>query len=752
MHSLCVRFAAFVASLLFLTSQAFAQAPCEQIVVDTAGVLRDIPAVEAAARELEAHGAVVRVRVAPDHSPSPNLDQHIDAVRAGVCQSWTGGDGEIRRNMIVLYVTMNRQLGLYFGDQWDSELERSWPSIAGQTMKPLLQAGRLDQALVAALNRITTIAEGDSAIATAPAVVESVTVRAEPREPFDWTPIAWVLALIVFVLALIFGGRRVYGLWEHHNKVEGARRGKQQEAINAFGEARALIESVHKLKDKLTPRLTSEQGEELTKWAGATQLSSWSAKLTAIDSRLASPEGAFNNLTDPHGEGGTVEEYEQVLQATNGILENLRALNTELIELSSQIQTAETNHRDFPALKARVTEVVSGARDRISAVKGFKVEGFLTALQEAEEKGLTSADALFGERHYTEATEKLNALEVVVTTLAQDAEHLPERKRTLLAGVHTVEGTLQSLKALRENTRATFTSIEARFAPRCIGSVIGNGSQAEKLLAEVHTICRDIIRSADAEDWVSAETALTRAEALVDEAEGLLSAIEELRERLEADHSAATDEVAEADRSIKVAREYLEAHPEDTSAAEHAPKLKEAERLLEKAEQMLAETRPDVVEALKVAMSADEHADDVYEKAVSDYEAAERKRARAAKLARDVESALDEAERYQRNHSSDVGSDAKRRLREAREAWDAQRRTPGDIDQLIIIATSVNSDVGSALSSAKNDVRSAESANTGGGSISWNTPSSHTTGGGSMEWSSPASDPSPGTGGGSTSW
>jgi uncharacterized membrane protein YgcG len=152
-------FAVLVPCGVAFASAALALAPCDQVVVDTAGALHNIPGIEAAAAKLAAAtGAEVRVRIEPSFRPDANLDFHVEAITDNVCKAWTNFNQHRRENLILFWVTNNpdsKGVGLYYGDMWRADLDRDWPKMLSGKIIPALKVGNYDGAIIAGLNAVS---------------------------------------------------------------------------------------------------------------------------------------------------------------------------------------------------------------------------------------------------------------------------------------------------------------------------------------------------------------------------------------------------------------------------------------------------------------------------------------------------------------------------------------------------------------------------------------------------------------------
>ena len=738
-RQLCIRFLVLVTTLLLFSTRSFALAPCDTSVVDAAGVLRDIPSIQTAVAKLEELGAKVWVRVSSNSGPDANLDSYAAGVRDTVCpRVWAASSGTWRSNAVVFWVSMDRKVGLYYGQQWPGLIGSTVRNDIINGMKPILKTGDIDGAFVKAINDVTTIItnsrrQPDPIISSS--AVEAVKPVIIQREPTDWSPFAWVFGIGLVLSVLIIGGRRGYAVYALHADRDGKRRGKQQEAINAFGTVLPLLEAIDSALKGLKGRLDAVAPE--TSWVSSSTSAGWQTAHKRLETAVGEVGGRFNALTDPNGEDGTIEEYEAVLVATKDMLRVLQELKTQLTALDDTIIRTEAQYREFPALKTRVMSIAAAVSARITIVQkaGFTVDVMTAAVADkAIEEALHRADVAYEQRDYDGATKLLEGFIEQMEKAANDAEAISRRKAELLVRLHDAEARLQKLQGRYPEAETVRAHLKEHFAAQCSEGVSGNRARAEALLKKVPEACRTIIRKLDGQQWEDAEADLQQVVGALSAEEDLLAAIFETKTRLEETFKDASTELVEAERSIVAARGYLSHTKEGVDPSDHRRPLKEAELLAAEARRILGQTQPDVIAAFDAATKADELADKVLEAAGEQYEQAKRKRERAEKAVAEAERQLAAADSYYRTNRHTIGSTTRRKL-EAAERRRAELATAKDHETIILIASSIRDEATSSLSSAKVEVREARTSDTGGSSDWGSSPvSTPVDTGGSSSW------------------
>lgn len=174
--------AAVMTALSAAPAAAAPAAVCDPVVVDRADVLDD-PAIQAAAADVEAHAAQVRV-VAYTRVPGGNLDRQVDSDQAR-CDSWQGRNDGWKSNLIVLAVSIeDRRSGIYYADTFENELGPEWRWIQEQRMNPRFAREDWTGGMVAGLAAVARLVD-PAYVAPAPVVPPP---RPAPRDPRPVTP------------------------------------------------------------------------------------------------------------------------------------------------------------------------------------------------------------------------------------------------------------------------------------------------------------------------------------------------------------------------------------------------------------------------------------------------------------------------------------------------------------------------------------------------------------------------------------
>lgn len=709
--------ATLVSGGVVFASAALALAPCDQVVVDTAGVLHNIPGIEAAAAKLAAAtGAEVRVRIEPSFRPEANLDFHVEAITDNVCKAWTNFNQHRRENLILIWVTNNsdsRSVGLYYGDMWAADLGRAWPKIQEQKIKPLLRVGDYDAAFIAGLNAVSdTIVQAEQPAPpvvterrqpVAPMIVERAPVTTVVQTaPTDWTPFAWVIALLIAALTAVFGGNRLYSLYTRQAREEAERLAVQQQAVEAYKTGRNLLEDLNRLDTEYK----GKEGE-VSPFVSAAMLKTLQAQYEVLSDTGLNLKTRFDAIANPdYGKPSTAESG-AALASLSKLVAELQAVNTSFHSLKQSAIKAEGMAQAIPEAFAAMQANVSAWREQIASVTK---SGFVTTKSDTTFAGaeavLRTVSSSIEKKDWDTAEQSLFEAGKQFKAAIAAAEELPQIKRRLETRVAEVKKSLADFSAKRDNAKFAFTTMQGNYAEAAYHSVVGNGSEAEVLQHDLLQLIEASLADIQSQDWKEAAAKLAHAVDVWEQIETLLLAVVSLRDQLVKTKKAAEDEVAEAKRSIVVAENCLSNNPK-FATAKYRSDLDEAARLVSEAEALAQATLPDVVRILALATKADAFADDTLALTQDAVAQAKRQAERAERMRQDALGRVDEVRQYLASHRSDVSSTESSRLNQI-EAELATLRRHTDVQSIIMFAGQVTGNLDGILQSAKRSVSDAE--------------------------------------------
>lgn len=700
----------------FVSAPVFALAPCDQVVVDTAGVLKDIPAIEAAAAKLAAlTDADVRVRIEPDYGSFRNLDAHVENIADTVCaEEWSNDVGTRDRysNLIMFWVTMNRQIGIYYGDSWRKELSSRWVSIKDDKIIPSLRDGNFDRAFIRGIEETARVIERAQQ-PTAPTIVQRETVRetvrVEQREPTDFGPLAQVLMFLAVVLA---GALAVWlvivPLWKQYDRNRAMRR-KAQGVVALCYEQYRLLNSRSQWFEQLFGK--DKEAKLAPEWANQSIFTGWRNEYLLLAEKADGVNTAIQMLeSGPYEQAGTHQEYQVVYDQLFEKLKELKEIAEAMQALAEKIQTVEGLANNISEIADKTKATIEAARKIIDEAETgdgqFKVNSERLQLKHADSLFI-KATAYTSEKLYNRANETFQEVVAVATKAKASAQGLPALRDSLRVKWEALNTHRQRLLDRVPTTKAAFDSMEAQYAQSSLEAIAGNGAEAEKLLKVVPKMSKAINGLLNDQEWQQAEAALGVADGVLDSISALLDAIMQLGSNLAALVSDTTDECKEAEESIEAATAFLRSNRKYDSP-QHQKRLREASRLLSEAKKEASKPKPDYPVAYKLAAEADGIADQVFAVAQQGKTRDEERRRRAERARREALAELDTADRYVKNHRSDVTSRAKRKLAEA-QGLVAALEAASEVEMILQLASRLNSQREAAFNLAKKDFRSAES-------------------------------------------
>lgn len=700
--------AAIVAILMGIISGAVrAEQPCDQLIVDSQGYIKDVSSVTEAANTLGQQGAEVRIRVIDNFSGSSNLDVYVEKMWKGSCQSWQQSNGDLRSNFIVMYVaTGQRGVGLYMGSQWERELKRAWPRIM-EAMKPKLRGGLENHDLSLAF--ITGLRAFDRTIeeANQPPQQQLSNPVVIQTEPTDFSGL-WNVLLILIACGFISGlGYLAYWVISEHRKQERERREIHKKAQIERGRCTDLI---NELRDALPlvearTRKVGESFDEAT-------FSNWKRRAAEISSAVRLRSEANASIRgNPDDEGLAIGESKALHDAYVDLKKELEKIMRDMRAFTDELKEAEQLQQGVSDILVQSRTAIAEAKAAVATVEqeGYLVVDISSELATQVESLLVEAEQLMAAKRLRDVAERCQEVVSRAQVVAEAAQKLPETKREIEEQIRREKERSAVVQQEIESGYQVFIELESSFSPVCIESIVGNGTEAQKHLGAAQENIAIAQVSWKDQAWHQAGEFLDEAKANLDEASSLMRSITERKRHLHIARDEAPGEIEAARADIARGREYLNRYDADTDDA-HFSTLDKAEALVNEAESLLQESQPDYLRVVRLVTSANKTADVVLEKAEDEHELAERKRREAHALLREAASSVSAAKEFIEDHKSDVGSKAKDLLKKAVSglASAEQYHQVGDVDAVIKVAGEADRDADSALEKAKRNFRDAE--------------------------------------------
>ena len=610
--------AMWVAVAILMGGYAHSQ-DCDLRVNDQAGVFGDTGAIERAANILADKGADVRVWSLATLGGASNLDFAEKQIE-GRCESWRSPGGGRKSNLLALIVSMNpRKIGLYFGGQYQF-LDGHWQRIQSDHIKPKLVAGDISGGMAAGINEVARMAEGvlhPSAppIQKAPIVV--VRERA-PRKPMDLSWLGWVFGLALLIGAGFFSAR-AYNAAQRNSA---RRKVVQLRAKNAKSSCATAITELDTAIGEFELRVTD---------IAQSMCEEDRAAILAIHDRVkdAHTEAmvAFSNIdqsaNDPNT-SRTVEEYTEIEGSFTVVLRKLDACRRLLAKSETELGRFASLDAEIKAARAiadGVARKLAGTRETFDGLAAMHAVSSWESVRgngsAAEAKLKAATDAIV----QAEACESAQprkvvaaraALETATQFLVEAESHLTsieERANQLAVAKRDAAGEIDAAAADIEKARRYLQTHSADFSTDHFVEV----EEAARILEEA----RDALKITPP-DYVVTLKKAQAANKLADRV--LAAALSEIeaKERLERQ---AVSSLRDAERAISKAKEFIQDHEEIDDAP--GKLLKGARRALTSANRT-----EDLATRVRFANDAASKANEAYDNAKGQIEAARRRRQR----------------------------------------------------------------------------------------------------------------------------
>ncbi len=598
-----------IAALAILLTTAFplaAQADCETVIIDEAGVISQSTAIADAIRKVEAEGAEVRVRTIQTFRPAPTLDAY-KAAEQKRCASWRALDGGMKNNLIVLMLAMkDRKVGLYFGDQWRSILDQRWPGINAK-MGPRFRDGDFAGGLAFGLTETASAIHTAVAPATPPTVV---IVPSSPREPLDLRWLLWLVLIAGGLTAAWMIGRAVQA-WQ---KIQSAKRGAQQAARMARGQCNALVMELDEAFKILGARLAGFKAIK-----PGLDLQECFATLQTRHTGLVSQAQQLGQVSGLDETGLSHDEYRNLANTYTALRMALQKLQIDLATLDQQVAALQDRLKKVP-------DEVTNLKARAIAVEKKIQDGRAQFDEIAASFAKSSWEAIRG--NGTEAEKRLK--QVVEQTLAdvpsddpwKDIQAIDEANKWL----DEAESFMRSVASLHENLQAAKRDAKkemdeaATDIDKARAFVASHGGGHDKELSQAGVVfekAKTELTDGSPPDYLKVVNWFNEAERLADT---VLAEVQAEVEAAERRKRLAATSLRNAKAALDTVREYIEDH--DRDVGQHARGLMGMAQL----DLGKAKATADLDQVIKYADSAQRSAETALREAKQDFEDAEDRR------------------------------------------------------------------------------------------------------------------------------
>jgi len=660
-------FSAFILAMLAAVP-AYAD-DCNDMVVDATGRLNaaGVATVTEAGNRLVNAGADVRVRVIPRASDYGNLDQYLARMQQQ-CASWRSADGGRKNNLLVVLLSMDRQSGVFFGEQYRSALDGRTAGIRTNSMNPRFRDGDFAGGIAAGLDasgRLIAAAAAPPPVQTAPAPVPvqpPVVVHEQPTDLSGlWTVMGWGLGLVALGL-LIFFIARMMGSRAKRRAAQQSAQAKRSSCANRISE---LDQPIVLLGARINKAGQTVSAEDIQPYRDELQgIKELADRTTAQYGDLQS--GANNpdrNGLSEEEYAGMTQQFDAVLQALDQVRTKRTALETKLGEIQKQIDAAK------PAIDALDADIKTAA----AGIGGIEDLGYKTGDAEAllteAMTSLETANTAFGAKRFGAVKTACEAGAKKAKEASAKAAALPKRKEAIDASVAALKGRLPAVQTAIQAGRATFEAITSQYVEGSWQSIKGNGTEACKRLeaATKASVEAAVCAAMDRQEWQKAESSVATANGWLDEAESFMRSLASLKTTLDAAKRDAQTEIDAAQKDIEAARAYEQQNDADIRDS-YKQEIADAQATLDAAKAEMRKDKPDYIVVVKKAKQANTAADRILSECQGEHEGEERKRRLCESEKRDATAAIKRASEYVEDHKSDVKRGAKEKLETAETA------------------------------------------------------------------------------------
>ena len=626
--------------------------PCDQLIVDKAGVLGNTSEIEKAAESLTKIGATVRVRTVPTWIGHGSLD-HYEAELERACPSWQTPGGGTRNSLIVIMIAVqDRETGLYSGDQWRHVVRPHWDNIQSRFMNPRFRDGDYAGGFVAGLLELGRLVEESELHSGSGTVVKT--------DFSGCSNVGFGLLILVALVLLVLGGTLWYRKRENLRTARSAARGKKQSAAGRINDLYGELPVIKAKVNGIGKQMDEESDRALR------------TLFSEIETRFGKNSSRYNDLgkgaVNPEQDGRTLKEYESAASEYGQLASDLTFVTGMVSGLKQRLEEAEQAMAAAPAKieQAEAAMVATGDMIAIATKDGWKTGDADNQHGEARQM-LADARAALAAKNAGRAHALAEQAAIRADTVRRSVTSLPQKKAEFDQAIQGLTELVHRIGDTISGGRAAFERVSAKYAESSWQSIAGNGSKAEELVERANQLCNAarVAVSMQEQRWSDAETAYTEASKATGRAEQLIRAIAELERGLKEAEVQAPREIEAAQADIVRAQEYERAHDADIDDA-MKEEIRQVEATFAQAREEMAKPQPDYFTVIKHARAANEHADNILATSRTQHETAERLRVKTLNAITTARTAVSRAENYIKSHSDDVDDDARGKLKRAK--------------------------------------------------------------------------------------
>lgn len=704
--------------LLAVSSAAFAGDICKDRIYDESRIfsrqdsLRIMTAITdfQAATKAEAH--VIMVPSAGRHG---NLDVYTERLRDD-CMAWQDGRDDWKGNIVVIMGATNeedREAVIRVGNAWRTKMGKDYEDVVlDEKLIPGVLKGSWAEGVIESLKeleRVMTLPD-PSARSTQPVHVDRAPTPEETQAKFGFLKyLLLFFVLIVAVVVWLYLRKKRREEAERARIAEEKRKACQLVAQTEVSKVSSLSLSLKNDTDDLEAQLTNEVLDKVCETEG-TALKELLENARQKRQEAATALGRLEQTRfNPSLDTLTTSEYEKITAAYAAIMTTLQKGEQFMNQLRRAIESTLKRIETVPALITSTSSRIDILQGNLNAIidRGFKTEAQTDLIANARTT-LELAKTRMSEKMYEVAQNLCAKADQQANAAVTQAQALESKRAQAAEELAALKKRLEGFPSKIQNALNAFEEIEDNFIPSASESVDGNGSEALNRVNEGNEVALRVeeLSSMEQQKWDEALKLLEKAGGWLDEADDMLSDIHELLHHLQRCKESAPLEIQAAKADLAKAIRYE--HTNDADIPDDAKnRLSNVQLILDRADQALQ--RQDYIGAVKLAKEAKAAAATVLSYCETENEKTDRLRQNVATEKAEAERSYNIAMRYTRSHNSDVESDAKALLRQAKSAY-ILAGTTRNLEEQFKYYSQADDLADKAYKKAKADVAKAEAA------------------------------------------
>jgi len=432
------------------------------------------------------------------------------------------------------------------------------------------------------------------------------------------------------------------------------------------------------------------------------ELSAAIAGYQAVQSEINEASGFLGYLADlskqveaqTAGAPGEIDQAKKALAAATGSIERLAAAapdlyhpqaDTTLKEASDTLATAQASLQAQPPMPLRAYDMASAASTQAGNIAAAAdalaatyaalsaLRGKLSALQKQGYKlpGPAGADAdivkllsdaarSLEKDQLDKSGDSLKQAAGRIDQAGKDADAAVALYASNAAALAHLQSAGEQVKGYIDQGAKAFDQVD-EYAESSWQDIRGNGSEAQKAAAQAHDLWQqatalNALTPDSPQDFQQAAGLISQANSQLQSARKLIDAIIDRLKNLQESQRTAQAELTTAAKDIKSGQDFVAQYDRDITP-HPADLLKSAAATLAEAQSAAAQTKPDWIDVVAKARSANDLANQALSEARSQHQALEARRLKLNTLLQQAQASMSRAANFASVHRSDVSQD-----------------------------------------------------------------------------------------------